>query len=131
MHGFMTLLVTLGAVGAFATSVLAATDEEVPAGSAANSQQVQIKGQRSGKVAEGEFASMIGDYRLSDGRLLSVRGARQRPTAELGNAGPVPLLADGSYRLASADGAMILRFNPRANGEVDEVTVSLPATSVH
>jgi hypothetical protein len=127
----MTSLVALGAVGAFATSVLAASDGDTQAASAAGSQQVQIKGQRSGKVAEGEFAAMRGDYRLADGRLLSVRGARQRPTAELENAGPVPLLAAGSYRLASADGAMILRFNAHANGDIDEVIVSLPATSIH
>ena len=133
MHRFMTSLVAIGAVGVIATSatsVWAAAGDEVSAGNAADSQQVQIKGQRRGKVPEGEFAAIRGDYRLADGRLLSIRGARQRPTAELENAGPVPLLPAGAYRLASADGAMLLRFNARANGDVDQVTVSLP-TSVH
>lgn len=133
MHRFMTSLVAIGAVGVIATSatsVWAAAGDEVSAGEAADSQQVQIKGQRRGKVPEGEFAAIRGDYRLADGRLLSIRGARQRPTAQLENAGPVPLLATGAYRLASADGAMLLRFNARANGDVDEVAVSLP-TSVH
>ena len=130
MHRFMTLLVTIGAVGAFSTSVLAATTESVAAGNAADSQQVQIKGQRNGKVPEQEFAAMRGAYRMSDGRLLFVGGARQRPTAELGRMGPVALQSVGPNRLASADGSMVLSFNARANGDIDEVVVSLPATGV-
>jgi len=125
MHRFMTWFVAIGAVGAFGTSVFAATTE-----AADSQQQVQIKGQRSGKVPEQEFAAMRGAYRMSDGRLLFVGGARQRPTAELGNMGPVALQAAGPNRLASADGAMILSFNARANGDIDEVTVSLPAAGI-
>jgi hypothetical protein len=130
MHSLMTSLVTLGAVGAFATSVLAASDGDTQAGSAAGSQQVQIKGQRSAKVPEQEFAAMRGAYRLTDGRLLLVGGARQHATAELGNMGPMTLLSVGPNKLASADGSMVLHFNARANGDIDEVVVSLPAAGI-
>ena len=130
MPRFMTSLVAICAVGAFATSVLAAAEGEAQAGSAAGSQQVQIKGQRSGKVPEQEFAAMRGAYRLTDGRLLLVGGARQHPTAELGSTGQIALQAAGPNRLASADGSMVLRFNARANGDIDEVVVSLPAAGI-
>jgi len=126
MHRFMTSLVALGAVGAFATSVMAASEEDAQAGS----QQVQIKGQRSSKVDEGQFNAMRGAYRLTDGRVLFVGGARLRPTAELGEAGAVAMQAAGPNRLASADGSMILSFNARANGDIDEVVVSLPAAGI-
>ncbi|WP_374562080.1 hypothetical protein [Ideonella sp.] len=120
---------TIGAVGAFCTSVFAA-DTAASTGSEPDAQQVQIKGQHSGKLPEQEFAAMRGAYRLSDGRLLFVGGARQRPTAELGATTAVALQAAGPNRLVSADGSMVLRFKARANGDIDEVIVSLPAAGI-
>lgn len=129
MHRFMTLFVTIGAVGAFGTSVFAA-DNATSAGSGPDALQVQIKGRHSGKVPEQEFAAMRGAYRLTDGRLLFVGGARQRPTAELGTTAVVALQAAGPNRLISADGSMVLNFKARANGDIDEVVVSLPAAGI-
>jgi hypothetical protein len=127
MHRFMTLFATI-AVGAFGTSALAA-DNAASTSSGPDALQVQIKGQHSGKVPEQEFAAMRGAYRLTDGRLLFVGGARQRPTAELGTTA-VALQAAGPNRLISADGSMVLRFKARANGDIDEVIVSLPAAGI-
>jgi hypothetical protein len=129
MHRFMTLFVTIGAVGAFGTSVFAA-DNATSTGSGPDALQVQIKGRHSGKVPEQEFAAMRGAYRLTDGRLLFLGGARQRPTAELGTTAAVALQAAGPNRLISADGSMVLNFKARANGDIDEVIVSLPAAGV-
>lgn len=129
MHRFMTLFVTIGAVGTFGTSVLAA-DNAASTGSGPDALQVQIKGQHRSKVPEQEFAAMRGAYRLSDGRLLFVGGARQRPMAELGTTAAVALQAAGPNRLVSADGAMVLNFKARANGDIDEVIVSLPAAGI-
>jgi hypothetical protein len=129
MHRLMTLFVTIGAVGACGTSAFAA-DNATSTGSGPDAQQVQIKGRHSGKVPEQEFAAMRGAYRLTDGRLLFVGGARQRPTAELGTTTAVTLQAAGPNRLISADGSMVLSFKARANGDIDEVVVSLPAAGI-
>lgn len=131
MHRFMTLFVTIGAVGACCTSAFAA-DNAASTGSGPDALQVQIQGQgqHRGKLKEQEFAAMRGAYRLTDGRLLFLGGARQRPTAELGTMEAVALQAAGPNRLISADGSMVLRFKARANGDIDEVLVSLPTAGI-
>lgn len=92
---------------------------------AAQSAQVQVKvhGQVLGSA---EFAELRGEYRLADGRRLSIEGVRSRPTVALGDRDAVRLVALGENRFVSVDGAIRLRFNAHANGSIDAVTITLP-----
>lgn len=125
MQRHFSLLAAPMALGAFAVPALAAPGGAAAAAHVASTQQVQVVGRGSPLVAADEFAAQRGEYRLADGRLLSVGGGRTRPVVELGSAGPMPLVAVGPNQYASADGTMVLRFNARANGNVDAVTVTL------
>lgn len=121
----LAALGALGALCAFALPAQAAPDGATAAANVASAQQVQVVGRGAHLIPADEYAAMRGEYRLADGRLLSVGGGRTRPVVELGSAAPVPLVAVGPNQYASADGAIVLRFNARANGNVDAVTVTL------
>ncbi|MFO1337147.1 MAG: hypothetical protein U1F53_02765 [Burkholderiaceae bacterium] len=128
MQRITRLLVATGALGAVALPALpalAAPDGAAAAAHVASAQQVQVVGRGAHLVPADEYAAMRGEYRLADGRLLSVGGGRTRPVAELDGAAPVRLVAVGPNQYASADGSMVLHFAGRANGNVDAVTVTL------
>ena len=125
MQRIFSLLAASLALGACALPALAAPDGAAAAANVASTQQVQVVGRGTHLIPADEYAAMRGEYRLADGRLLSVGGGRTRPVVELGSAGPMPLVAVGPNQYASADGSMVLHFNARANGNVDAVTVTL------
>lgn len=128
MQRITRLLAALGTLGALCTYVLpaqAATEGAAAAANVASAQQVQVVGRGTHLIPADEFAAMRGEYRLADGRLLTVGGGRTRPVAELGSAAPVPLVAVGPHQYASPDGNLVVRFNAHANGNVDAVTVTL------
>lgn len=115
---------TLAALGASMLPAQAAPDGATAAANLASAQQVQVVGRGAHLIPADEFAAMRGEYRLADGRLLTVGGGRTRPVAELGNTGPMPLVAVGPNQYASADGGLVLRFGAHANGNIDAVTVT-------
>jgi len=81
---------------------------------------------RAQAISSAEFAELRGEYRLADGGRLVVEGARHRPMVALNDSAPVRLVSLGEHRYASADGALQLRFNAHANGNIDAVTITLP-----
>jgi hypothetical protein len=87
--------------------------------------QVQVM-PRAPAISSAEFAELRGEYRLADGGRLVVEGVRHRPMVALNDHAPVRLVALGEHRYASADGELQLRFNARANGNIDAVTITLP-----
>ena len=66
-------------------------------------------------LSAARFADMRGEYRMEDGSLLTVDGARLRPVAWLDDREPVPLVVAGPNRLVSLDGRWSLEFKSRAD----------------
>ena len=66
-------------------------------------------------LSAARFADMRGEYRMEDGSLLTVGGARLRPVAWLDDRQPVSFVVAGPNRLVSLDGDWSLEFKSHAD----------------
>lgn len=88
-------------------------------------QTVDAVGPGDKALSAARFADMRGEYRMDDGSVLTIEGARLRPMARVDARAAVPLRAAGPDRLVSADGLWQLEF--RSHGDrFDAVRLTMP-----
>lgn len=81
-------------------------------------------GAQPGATAKPALQDFVGDYVLSNGRVLTVSRQRQVLVAQLDGQVAVALKPAGPASFAGTSGDLRIDFDQRANGNVAAVTVS-------
>jgi hypothetical protein len=81
-------------------------------------------GAQPGVTAKPVLQDYVGDYVLSNGRVLTVSRQRQVLVAQLDGQVAVALKPAGPASFAGISGDLRIDFDQRANGNVDGLTVS-------
>jgi hypothetical protein len=120
---FRTLFVAGAMVAAITSQGLALAAEPKP---------VEITAPALRAVYPSEAQSIVGRYRMSDGRSMTLRHHGRTIVADLDGEPRARLLAQpgaSGWQLSSADGHMQMSIAPDADGQADTVTVSLVRTA--
>jgi hypothetical protein len=72
-----------------------------------------------------QVQEVTGSYRLDNGLVLKVSNRQRRVYAQLGQRGPVEMVAVAQYHFVSADGRMTMEFRPIAFG--DQIVLTYPS----
>lgn len=92
-------------------------------------QVIVIEGTPVRPVTAKEAAALKGEFKMSDGRILTVNQKGRAVFAEIEGVPASEMKATGPTRLVSADGRMDLSFKAAANGSVSGVTLKMTVPS--
>jgi len=110
-------------------SVLAMVMATAMAGALAAPQVIVIEGTPLRPVTATEAAALKGEFKMSNGRILTVNQKGRSLVAQMEGMPTGELKAAGPTHLVSTDGKLDLSFKAAANGSVSGVTLKMTVPS--